>query len=67
MLTYVYVWCVLGVFVCVRVCVCVCVCACMRVCFQYQRVLNSSIEKMSGIFTNFREDGWQELSESGET
>lgn len=34
---------------------------------RYQRMLNKSIEKMCGVFTGFREEGWEEVSESGVT
>ncbi|KAK7115660.1 hypothetical protein V1264_001490 [Littorina saxatilis] len=34
---------------------------------QYQRALNTSIEKMRGVFTDFGADGWEEVTESGET
>ncbi|KAK7477837.1 hypothetical protein BaRGS_00030915 [Batillaria attramentaria] len=32
---------------------------------RYQHVLNKSIEKMRSVFTGFRAEGWEEVSESG--
>ncbi len=31
--------------------------------FQYQKVLNKSIHKMSEVFDDFEKDGWEEITD----
>ena len=34
--------------------------------WQYQKALNRSIEKMSAVFNDFEDEGWEEIQESEE-
>ena len=32
--------------------------------FQYQRILNKSVNHMKSVFDHFAEDGWEEVSDT---